>query len=87
MLIFAAVSLVIGILSLMGTRVFTKDKENLFVGVFMLFEAVLDLVTYFVINNGAKRHSVTVKEALAPAAQASEAAPAPAPAPENTPAP
>ena len=89
MLIFAAVSLVIGILSLMGTRVFTKDNENLFVGIFMLFEAVLDLVTYFVINNGAKRHSVIVKEAPAPApaAQASEAAPAPAPAPENTPAP
>ena len=84
MLIFAGVSLVIGILSLMGTRVFTADNQNLFIGIFMLCEAALDLVTYFVINGGVKRQNIAKgTPAPAPAPQVSE----PAPKPEDTQAP
>ena len=85
MLIFAAVSLIIGTLALLGSRVFSGgDDQALFIiGIFMIGEAVLDLVTYFLISRGMKKQAA---EKEAPAAQQSAPAPVqpdPAPAQEE----
>lgn len=56
MLIFAAVSLVIGVLALLDTKLFGIN-QHLVIGIFMIAEAVLDLVTYFLLNNGLKRQN------------------------------
>ena len=74
MLIFAAVSLIIGILSLSSHALL---GNALVIGIFMLGEAVLDLVTFFLLTRGMKRQS-----APAPVPQA-----APAPVPQAAPAP
>ena len=64
MLIFAAVSLIIGTLALLGSRVFSGgDDQTLFIiGIFMIGEAVLDLVTYFLISRGMKKQQAAAKE-------------------------
>ena len=54
MLIFAAVSLAIGILTLLNRSVF-GDNQHLIIGVFMIGEAILDLVTYLLITRGIKK--------------------------------
>ena len=77
MLIFAAVSLAIGILALLNKTVF-GDNQHLIIGIFMIAEAVLDLVTYFLLNHGMKKQN---EQHEIPA----EAAPAePEALPENT---
>ena len=79
MLIFAAISLAIGILTLMNKSIF-QDNEHLAIGIFMLGEAVLDLVTYFLISRGLKKQNAPA-EADTPALEAAPvAAPVPAPA-------
>lgn len=55
MLIFAAVSLAIGILALLNRTVF-GGNQHLVIGIFMIGEAVLDLVTYLLLRNGKKKH-------------------------------
>ena len=54
MLIFAAVSLAIGVLALLEDQVF-GDNQHLIIGIFMLGEAVLDLVTYLLLKHGMKK--------------------------------
>ena len=56
MLIFAAFSLAIGALALFNDEVFGKN-QHLVIGIFMLGEAVLDLVTYFLLKHGMKKMS------------------------------
>ena len=70
MLIFAAVSLTIGILALLNKTIFGAS-QHLVVGIFMIGEAALDLVTYFLLNNGMKKQNVPqAVPATAPAAAA-----------------
>ena len=54
MLIFAAFSLAIGVLALLNKEVF-GENQHLVIGIFMLGEAVLDLVTYFLLKHGMKK--------------------------------
>ena len=54
MLIFAAVSLAIGVLALFNRSIF-GENQNVIIGAFMLAEAVLDLVTWILITRGMKR--------------------------------
>lgn len=54
MLIFAAVSLAIGILALLNKTVF-GESQHLVIGIFMLAEAALDLITYFLLSRGMKK--------------------------------
>ena len=56
MLIFAGISLAIGILALLNETVF-GDNQHLIIGIFMSAEAVLDLVTYFLLNHGMKKQN------------------------------
>lgn len=56
MLIFAAVSLAIGILALLNRTVF-GESQHLVIGIFMLAEAVLDLITYFLLSRGMKKQN------------------------------
>lgn len=77
MLIFAAVSLAIGILALLNKAVF-GDNQHLVIGIFMLAEAVLDLVTYFILSRGMKKHtapSASFSSVPAPAEQETYSAP------------
>ena len=77
MLIFAAVSLAIGILALLNKQVF-GEKPHLAIGICMLAEAALDLVTYFLLTRGMKKQNE-------PPAAPEPAAPAePEALPENT---
>ncbi len=73
MLIFAAVSLVIGILALLNRTVF-GENQHLIIGIFMLGEAVLDLVTYFLITHGMKKQTVEKEVAMLGAMAAAKAA-------------
>ena len=56
MLIFAAVSLAIGILALLNRTVF-GESQHLVIGIFLLAEAVLDLITYFLLSRGMKKQN------------------------------
>ena len=77
MLIFAAVSLAIGILALLNRTVF-GDSQHTVIGIFMLAEAALDLITYFLLSRGMKKQNE-------PPAAPEPAAPAePEALPENT---
>ncbi len=64
MLIFAAASLAIGILTLLNKSVF-GDNQHTFIGAFMLGEAVLDLVTYLLISRGMKKQNTEPEAAAA----------------------
>ena len=77
MLIFAAVSLAIGVLALLNNNIF-GDSQHTVIGIFMIAEAVLDLVTYLLLTNGLKKQNEpqTVPEPAAP--------PAPEKLPETT---
>ena len=87
MLIFAAASLVFGILSLLRPEFFGNNMEVV-VGIFLLVEAVLDSVVFFLLNKAMKEFApkATVPIPTAPAA-APVAAPAPAPVAPAAPAP
>ena len=70
MLIFAAVSLAIGVLALLNKNIF-GDSQHTVIGIFMIAEAVLDLVTYLLLTNGLKKQNgpQSVPEPAAPPAQ------------------
>ena len=85
MLVFAAVSLIIGILALLSESFFGTN-QNLIIGIFMLGEAILDLVTFFLIKHGLKKMNAE-KEAILLAAQAAANLPAETAAEEPEPAP
>ena len=65
MLIFAAVSLAIGVLALLEDQVF-GDNQHLIIGIFMLGEAVLDLVTYLLLSRGMKKQNSNLTGKLEP---------------------
>ncbi len=58
MLIFAAVSLVIGTLAFLRPA-FLGENQNLIIGIMMLAEAVLDVVTFILIHSGMKKMGIT----------------------------
>ena len=78
MLIFAAVSLAIGVLALLEDQVF-GDNQHLIIGIFMLGEAVLDLVTYLLLKHGMKKKNAPDREEPAALTE-----PAVLPEPETT---
>ena len=77
MLVFAAISLIVGILALFQESIFGSNS-HLIIGIFMLAEAVLDLVTFFLISRGMKRQTAEneaarLAEQAARVAQAAQA--------------
>ena len=98
MLIFALVSLLIGIAALTRPG-FLGDNQDLIIGIMLILEAVLDVIVFFLMNRAKKKMAVynggmaiPVQENPVPAAAAAApaapaAAPASAPAPEPAPAP
>ena len=78
MLVFAAVSLAIGVLALLNKAVF-GDSQNLVIGIFLLCEAALDLVTYFLITRGLKKKAAPEPAPAAPGVPDVPDVPAPAP--------
>ena len=56
MLILAAFSLIIGILSLLNP-VFLGESRNLVIGIMLVVEAVLDITTYFLLKHALKKHN------------------------------
>lgn len=97
MLIFAAVSMILGILSLLRPSFF-GDNMELIVGIFMILEAVLDVVVFCLLNKGMKEQMPKITYTIpnpqadspaaleAPAAQGADPVPA-QPAPETPAAP
>ena len=88
MLIFAALSLIIGILAFFQESVFSSSA-HLVIGIFMLGEAVLDLVTFLIISRVMKRRSAEKEAAIQAAVTAANTEARPAaqsPAPEEIPA-
>ena len=55
MLVFAGVSLLIGILAFLRPAFF-GDNQNLVIGIMMLIEAILDITTFILIYRGMKAH-------------------------------
>lgn len=72
MLIFAAFSLIIGILSLLNPE-FLGSSRNLVVGILLVVEAALDITVYFLLKHALKKH-------MAGTAPASQSASDPVPA-------
>ena len=68
MLIFAGVSIIIGILSLLNPA-FMGDSRNLVIGILLVLEAVLDITVYLLLKHALKKHTE-------PAGTAAEAVPA-----------
>ena len=79
MLILAAFSIIIGVLALLNPA-FLGESRNLVIGILLVFEAVLDIIVYFVLRHALKKHI----ESEAPVPQD---APVSVPDPEPAPAP
>ena len=74
MLIFAAFSLIIGVLSLLNPA-FLGESRNLVIGILLVVEAVLDTTVFFLLKHALKKY------------MAASAAPGPAPVHDEIPAP
>lgn len=87
MLIFAAVSLIFAILSLLRPGFF-GDSVEIIVGIFLIAEAILDVVVFILLNKAMKEKAPKITYSIpnepaqavpaAPAAEPAPAAPAPA---------
>ena len=88
MLIFAAFSLVIGVLSLLNPA-FLGENRNLVIGILLVVEAVLDTTVIFLLKHALKKHmTASAMPEPAPAPAEPPAAPEPQPsAPPEEPAP
>ena len=88
MLIFAAFSLVIGVLSLLNPA-FLGENRNLVIGILLVVEAVLDTTVIFLLKHALKKHmTASAAPEPVPAPAGSPAAPEPQPsAPPEEPAP
>jgi len=97
MLIFAAFSLAIGVISL-SNPAFLGDSRSLIIGIMLVIEAIIDVVVFIMINNALKKNPpadavpTAQQKAIDAAVQsavaaATPAAPAPAAATPITPAP
>ena len=84
MLVFAAFSILIGTLAL-ARPAFLGVNQEVIVGVFLIVEAVLDVIVFVLINNALKKHMDGVRPADPPAAPPEEAASAVS-SPDETPA-
>ncbi len=82
MLIFAALSLAIGTLALLRANVFGGSIGNPIIGIFMIAEAVLDIVTFFLIKSGLKKQT-SVNEAAELSETAAEPDQEEGPAPQQ----
>ena len=82
MLIFAAVSLAIGVLALLNKKVL-GDNPHLVIGIFMIGEAVLDLVTYFLLQHGKKKQNEERTVQIPQTGAVPETLPQPEQAPES----
>ena len=80
MLILAAFSIILGVLALLNPA-FLGESRNLVIGILLVFEAVLDIIVYFVLRHALKKRT----EAGPPALQDAPAASVPAPEPEPVP--
>ena len=77
MLIFAAFSLIVGIIAMLDPA-FLGENRNLVIGILLVVEAVLDITVYFLLNHALKKLSTPAD------ASAEEPAPAgPSPAQEH----
>ena len=72
MLIFAAFSLIIGVLSLLNPA-FLGESRSLVIGILLVAEAVLDITVFFLLKHALKKHTA----AAAAAAPSPEQAPGP----------
>ena len=66
MLIFAAISMVIGILTLTNRTVEMDQQKYIFIGIMLILEAVLDIVVFFLKNHALKRLAVFSDSTLVP---------------------
>lgn len=66
MLIFAAVSLTIGILALTNRSADLTDENYVFIGAMLIVEAVLDIVVFFLKTNALKKLAVFSDSTLVP---------------------
>ena len=86
MLIFAAFSLIIGILSLLNPA-FLGDSRNLVIGILLVLEAVLDITVYLLLKRALKKHAGVSPAAAEASSPEPESLPAPeAAVPAETPA-
>ena len=76
MLIFAAFSIIIGILALLNPA-FLGESRNLVIGILLVLEAVLDITVYFLLRHALKKSAEAIPPEAADAvpADAEEAAP------------
>ena len=65
MLIFAAVSVTIGILAL-TSKAEMDDQKYMFIGIMLILEAVLDVVVFFLMNRALKKLAVFSDSVLVP---------------------
>ena len=87
LLIMAAFSMIIGVISLLD-KSFLGEKKELIIGILLTAEAVLDIVVFLLLRRQIRKVTPAAPSAPAPAqAPAPVPAPAPAPAPEPAPAP
>ena len=64
-MIFAAVSLAIGILALVEPD-FLGDNKLMFIGIMLILEAILDIVVFFLMNRALKKLAVFSDSVLVP---------------------
>jgi hypothetical protein len=99
MLIFAAFSLALGVISL-SNPAFLGDSRSLIIGIMLIIEAIIDIVVFIMINNALKKNppadavlpeaqqkAIDAAVQSAVAAATTPAAPDAAPAAPATPAP
>ncbi len=71
MLILAAFSLIIGVISLLNPA-FLGESRNLVIGILLVIEAILDITVFFLLKHALKKHTETVPPATAGVQAAAE---------------
>ena len=84
MLIFAAFSLIIGILSLLNPS-FLGESSNLVIGILLVLEAVLEITVFFLLKHALKRFCEPVVSVQNPVSAVPPASPEPVPETPETP--
>lgn len=74
MLIFAAFSVIIGIVSLLNPA-FLGESRSLVIGILLVLEALLDITVYYLLRNALKKHSSTQASAPQPAPEPASVVP------------
>ncbi len=76
MLILAVFSLLIGTLAL-ARPAFLGNSQEIVIGIFLIVEAVLDVIVFILINNALKKHGDSIRPAETPQTPATAAVPVP----------